>query len=122
MKSTALLFGDATKPVLTGFSLSFLSLLAYSVHKSSPLVPALLASSSETTTTLTTLLSEGHPFFLASLAGAAAHLFWQLRTVDLADRPDCWNKFCSNKWLGWIVWAGLAGDYAVQVGVPALMS
>lgn len=91
VKSTALLFGSATKPILTGFSASFISLLAYAGH----------------------LNAQGVPFYLISVGGAAAHLMNQLRTVDLESRASCWKTFASNRDLGAIVWGGIAADYVV---------
>ena len=38
--------------------------------------------------------------FYAGVAGAASHLFWQIRTVDLDDPEDCAAKFRSNATYG----------------------
>ncbi|MCO5596003.1 hypothetical protein L7F22_050055 [Adiantum nelumboides] len=46
----------------------------------------------------------GWPFHV-SLLGAAAHLCWQVSTVDLQSRADCNLKFVSNKWFGAIVFS-----------------
>lgn len=89
VRSTALLFGEQTRPILTGFSLSFLSLLAYAGH----------------------LNGQGLPFYAVSVGGAAAHLAWQLRGLKIDDRADCWMRFKSNRDLGYIVWSGLMLDY-----------
>jgi 4-hydroxybenzoate polyprenyltransferase len=51
----------------------------------------------------------GLPFY-GGLAGAAGHLAWQIRTVNLDDRADCMAKFVSNKWLGAIIFSGIVGD------------
>lgn len=99
VKSTALLFGDRyTKPVLSAFSIGFLSLVAKSVQEAS--------SSSALAELLHT-----HPCFSVGLTLAAAHLSWQIYTVDLASRPDCWSKFVSNQHVGLIIFLGLLGDY-----------
>jgi 4-hydroxybenzoate polyprenyltransferase len=90
VKSTALLFGSQTKPILSAFSASFVSLLAFAGY----------------------LNAQGLPFYCVSVLGSAAHLFWQLKTVDLDSREDCWAKFKSNRNLGAIVWSGIAMDYA----------
>jgi len=82
VKSTALKFGDATKQWLSFFAVgttSCLGLSAYLAH-SSPLV------------------------YLGLLSGAV-HLAWQIKTVDLDDRQDCWDKFESNKWYGMIIFS-----------------
>ncbi|KAI4983384.1 hypothetical protein ZWY2020_023876 [Hordeum vulgare] len=41
------------------------------------------------------------------LTAAAAHLAWQISTVDLSDRADCNRKFVSNKWFGALVSSGI---------------
>lgn len=43
------------------------------------------------------------------VAGLAAHLAWQIRSVDLEDGPDCMRKFVSNKWAGALLMAGCVG-------------
>lgn len=91
VKSTALLFADKTRPILAGFSTSFVGLLALSGY----------------------LNAQGPAFYLLSVGGAAAHLAWQLRTTDLETRESCWKVFKSNRDLGAIVFSGLAVDYAL---------
>ncbi|GAA5919782.1 hypothetical protein JCM1841_005855 [Sporobolomyces salmonicolor] len=91
VKSTALLFGTATKPILTAFSASFVSLLALSGY----------------------LNHHGPAFYALSVGGAAAHLAWQLRTADLESRESCWRVFRSNRDLGAIVGSGMLVDYAL---------
>ncbi|GAA5894843.1 hypothetical protein JCM6882_006692 [Rhodosporidiobolus microsporus] len=93
VKSTALLFANQTRPILTAFSASFVSLLALSGY----------------------LNGQGLPFYALSVGGAAAHLAWQLRTADLETRESCWAIFKSNRDLGAIVWSGMAIDYAVKM-------
>lgn len=93
VRSTALLFGEQTKPILTGFSATFLSLLAYAGY----------------------LNGQGVPFYAISIAGAAAHLTWQLRGLQMNSRPDCWMRFASNRNLGLIVWSGLFIDYLAKL-------
>ncbi|CDR87103.1 related to COQ2-para-hydroxybenzoate--polyprenyltransferase [Sporisorium scitamineum] len=136
VKSTALLFGDKTKPVLSAFSASTIGLFAYSASRAVPpaigaaptaadvlqraqsscvgdlvFSPSSLDAFAAASPMLDTL-AHHHPFFCVALAGAASHLAWQLRTVKLDDRPDCWRKFCSNTTFGWIVVSGLIADYA----------
>jgi 4-hydroxybenzoate polyprenyltransferase len=93
VKSTALLFGEQTRPILAGFSGAFVSLLALSGY----------------------LNGQGPAFYALSVGGAAAHLAWQLRTVDLESRESCWEKFKSAHHTGAIVWSGMAVDYALKV-------
>lgn len=92
VKSTALLFGASTRPILAAFSTSFVGLLTLSGY----------------------LNSQGPAFYLISVGGAAAHLAWQLRTADLETRESCWKVFKSNRDLGAIVWAGLMADYGLM--------
>ncbi|CAM6035956.1 unnamed protein product [Sphagnum compactum] len=84
VKSTALRFGQETRPWLTGFSTAFISslvLAGYNAHL-------------------------GWPFYVG-VAGAAGHLAWQVSTVDIHSRVDCNSKFVSNKWLGALVFTGI---------------
>lgn len=136
VKSTALLFGDKTKPVLSAFSAGTIGLFGYSASQAIPpaigagasavdvLRPAQSSSIGElifspsfldtvsATSPILDSLAHHHPLFCVALAGAAGHLAWQIRTVKLDDRGDCWRKFCSNTTFGWIVVCGLIADYA----------
>jgi 4-hydroxybenzoate polyprenyltransferase len=115
IKSTALLFGNSTKPVLAGFSLGMLSLFQLAVGS----LDANYTFIDLSTGSLSELLHTGHPFFGISLSLAAVHLLWQIRTVDLNSREDCWAKFRSNIGLGALLWVGLLLDYYFQVVSPA---
>ena len=97
VKSTALLFGQQSLPILSAFSASFVSLLSLSGY----------------------LNGQGLPFYLVSVGGAAAHLAWQLKGVDWDKRESCWKFFGSNRDLGAIVWSGLAMDYALAIANAA---
>jgi 4-hydroxybenzoate polyprenyltransferase len=44
----------------------------------------------------------------AGLALAAAHMAWQVATLDIGDPARCLALFKSNSTLGWIMFAGLA--------------
>lgn len=62
-------------------------------------------------------MGAGPLYYAISCVGGAAHLAWQVITVDLDNRADCWNKFTSNGLVtGPIIWAGMAADYVSQVG------
>ncbi|KAJ1028811.1 hypothetical protein NDA16_001976 [Ustilago loliicola] len=136
VKSTALLLADKTKPVLSAFSAATIGLFTYSASKAIPpaiaakpttaaevLAPTQSASVGELVFSPSTLdslasaspildaLAHHHPFFCVALAGGASHFAWQIRTVKLDDRPDCWRKFCSNTTFGWIIVLGLIADY-----------
>jgi len=53
----------------------------------------------------------GWPALLA-VAGVAGHLGWQIVRVDLDNPTDCLAKFHSNRWIGWILLAGIvAGQW-----------
>ena len=149
VKSTALLFGDATKPWLTAFGVGTIGLLgaaggapcrppthlwscnsrgtrAWGISRPPGLLLLLLPFCSrlwplsgrrcvgverhmcvarEPQKQILThpavcaqgcVTGCGAPFY-AGLGAAAAHLAWQIRTVDLDSRPDCLAKFQSNK-------------------------
>lgn len=107
VKSTALLFGRQTKPVLSAFSAGTIGLFGLAASRAvPPHTPSLLLHTD-------VALLDNHPIFTLSLAAAAAHLAWQIRTVNLDDRADCWAKFVSNARFGSIIFAGLAADYAL---------
>ena len=94
VRSTALLFGDeGTKPALTVFSSIFVTSLAYAGYAN----------------------AQGPLFYSISVLGAAAHLAWQIRTVELNKPASCWQRFASNRDLGYIVFAGLVADYLALV-------
>ncbi len=44
----------------------------------------------------------------AGLAAGAAHMAWQIRSLDLKDPAKCLRLFKANSVFGWIVFAGLA--------------
>lgn len=89
LKSTALRFGDATRPWLAGFYAGAVVLWV---------VAAVLAGAHL-------------PFFIA-LGLAAAQLAWQVRTLDIADTGNCLQRFRSNQIVGWVLFLGLVSDMA----------
>ena len=86
VKSTALKLGVQTKPWLAGFSIATVALFWLAIA----------------------LAGLGWPAMLA-VAVVALHLTWQILTVDLDDPADCLAKFRSNRWIGWILLAGILG-------------
>jgi 4-hydroxybenzoate polyprenyltransferase len=52
------------------------------------------------------LTAQPTPYFLG-LFGVAAHLAWQITTVDINNGKDCWEKFKSNAWIGPIFLTGI---------------
>lgn len=94
VKSTALAWGDRTKPIVGTLYAGFISCLALAGHA----------------------LGAGPIYYAVSCAGTACHLAWQVITVDLDSRADCWAKFKANGFVaGAIVWLGIAGNYLDQV-------
>lgn len=93
VKSTALRFGEKTPEFLAAFSTGMVSMLALAGYMN----------------------DQGPLFYALSVGGAAAHLAWQLRTVNYENPADCWSKFASNKWTGALVFSGIAGDYLNQL-------
>ena len=85
VKSTALLFGDQTRPWLFLFY-------------GGTIVFMLLAGQA---------MGFGWAYY-AVYALAAAHLIWQAATVQLDDPGDCLSKFKSNRVYGWLVLGAVA--------------
>ena len=85
LKSTALKFGDRTKPWLVGL---------YGGAFAAWLVALVLAGAT------------GGPALVA-LALVAAHFVWQVVTLDVADAANCLRRFRSNRDLGLVLYAGL---------------
>jgi len=91
LKSTALLFGPRTKPMLALFSTIAVILIA-----------------------LAGWLAGAGIVFAIGLAGFAAHLAWQIRTIDIDDPDHCLVLFKSNRDAGLILFAGLVLDAFVR--------
>jgi 4-hydroxybenzoate polyprenyltransferase len=89
LKSTALKFGEKTKPWLVLFYGGALALLAASG-----------------------LLAGAGVLFLAGLAAVAVHFGWQIATLDTGDPANCLRRFRSNREAGAIVFAALLADAA----------
>jgi len=86
VKSTALLFGDRTKDWLSGFATA--STLGFTMAGAAA--------------------GCAWPYYVG-VGGAAAHMAWQIRAVNLDNGKDCMEKFVSNKWVGAMVFAGGLG-------------
>ncbi|MBN8996751.1 MAG: 4-hydroxybenzoate octaprenyltransferase [Rhizobiales bacterium] len=91
VRSTALLFGERTKPWLAGFYAGATVLFALAFR----------------------LAGTGWLAYLG-LALGALHLAWQVRSLDIRDPENCLRLFRSNRDYGWIVFAGLVVDCAVR--------
>jgi 4-hydroxybenzoate polyprenyltransferase len=87
LKSTALRFGERTAMWLSlfyGFTLGGLAFSGWLVDAGS--------------------------IFFGGLLVAAAHLIWQVATLDIDDAQNCLERFRSNNGFGWIVFTALALD------------
>ncbi|KAL0949660.1 hypothetical protein HGRIS_009700 [Hohenbuehelia grisea] len=90
IRSTALLFGANTRPVLTGLSVASLSFISYAG----------------------VLNAHGMPFYLG-VGLAATQLGRVLVKTDFDDTRSCWNGFVGCGWAGFWLWMGALGDYTV---------
>ena len=84
VKSTARYFGDRTRAWLTGFAVATILLLMAMV----------------------TAADLGWAAKLGVI-GVALHLGWQAAFCNFDDPKDCLAKFRSNRFIGWILLAGL---------------
>jgi 4-hydroxybenzoate polyprenyltransferase len=84
IKSTALLFGERTKSILSVFFSLAVVLIGYAGY----------------------LVGSG-PIFWAGLLAFAAHLAWQVRRLDIRDPDLCLVLFKSNRDAGLILFVGL---------------
>ncbi|RXF74071.1 4-hydroxybenzoate octaprenyltransferase [Hansschlegelia zhihuaiae] len=89
--STALLFGDRTRPILAGFYAGAAGLLGVAVH-----------------------LAGGGPIAYLGAATFAAHCAWQVARLDTADAGLCLRLFKSNSWAGALVFAFLCADVLLK--------
>ncbi|MDX2266408.1 MAG: 4-hydroxybenzoate octaprenyltransferase [Hyphomicrobiales bacterium] len=87
LKSTALRFGDKTKPWLIVFYGGAVAAIG-------------LAGAGA---------GAGAAFF-AGLAAAALHVGWQIATLDVSDAGNCLERFRSNRWFGALVFAALIAE------------
>jgi 4-hydroxybenzoate polyprenyltransferase len=88
IRSTALLFGERTVPILSGLSAASLGLISYAGY----------------------LNHQGLPFY-CGVGLAALHLAKIIRTTDYFDRASCWKGFVDCGWVGCWIWAGATVDY-----------
>ncbi|MBZ0215894.1 MAG: 4-hydroxybenzoate octaprenyltransferase [Fimbriimonadaceae bacterium] len=94
IKSTAIRFGAATKSWLSGFYGAAIFLMTLSGW----------------------LAGCGFMFYLA-IAGGAAHMIWQITTLDSDDPDQCLLLFRSNRGFGWIIFAGILADTFLTASV-----
>ena len=55
----------------------------------------------------------GWPYWIA-LVAAGTQLAWQLRGFSADDPADCLMRFRSNRWIGWILFAGIVAAQLLQ--------
>ncbi|CAK4642338.1 hypothetical protein LEN26_004972 [Aphanomyces euteiches] len=84
VKSTALLFGENTKPILNAFSAVTIAGLATAGY----------------------MVDLSLPFYLG-LSASAAQLAWQVNTADINDPVNLQKRFGSNKWFGALIFTSI---------------
>ena len=92
IRSTALLFGSSTRPILTSLSATSLSSIALAGF----------------------LNAQGLPFY-TGVGLAAIQLSRILYRTDFDDRASCWKGFVGCGWVGFWIWMGATADYVVQL-------
>ncbi|TFK76050.1 4-hydroxybenzoate polyprenyl transferase [Pluteus cervinus] len=92
IRSTALLFGENTRPILAGLSVSSISLIALAGY----------------------LNAQGLPFYTGT-GLAAVQLAQILRRTDFNDRASCWKGFVDSGWAGFLIWMGAMADYTMML-------
>ncbi|MTI42962.1 4-hydroxybenzoate polyprenyltransferase [Roseibium hamelinense] len=90
VRSTALLFGNRTKPAI--FGLYALATALFAVAAS---------------------LADAGPAAFAGLAAGAIHLAWQALRLDIDDAAECLKLFRSNAAYGWLIFGGFVVDAAI---------
>jgi 4-hydroxybenzoate polyprenyltransferase len=91
LKSTALLFGPRTRPILSAFYGAAVVLIG-----------------------IAGFLAGAGAIFAAALLAFAAHLAWQIVRLDIDDPDLCLTLFKSNRDAGLILFAGLIADAALR--------
>jgi 4-hydroxybenzoate polyprenyltransferase len=91
VKSTALLFGPRTKPMLALFYATAVVLIGAAGWAAG-----------------------AGPLYALGLAAFAAHLAWQIARLDIADPDNCLAVFKSDRDAGLILFAGMVLDAAVR--------
>jgi len=94
IRSTALLFGTHSRPILGGLSVSSLSLVSYAGY----------------------LNAQGSLFYVG-VGLAAVQLGRVLYQTDFDSRSSCWKGFVGCGWAGFWIWMGSLGDYVSLMSV-----
>jgi len=87
IKSTAILFAENSRPILSAFFAAAVVLIG-----------------------LAGWMAGGRLWFALGLAGFAAHLAWQVRTLDISNPALCLRLFRANRDAGLILFAGMIAD------------
>ncbi|KAI0796539.1 4-hydroxybenzoate polyprenyl transferase [Abortiporus biennis] len=90
IRSTALLFGEHSRTVLSALSFSSLSFITLAGYMN----------------------TNGLPFY-AGIGLAGLQLARVLKNTDFDSRPSCWKGFVGCGWAGFWVWMGTLADYGV---------
>ncbi|KAJ1913750.1 Para-hydroxybenzoate--polyprenyltransferase, mitochondrial precursor (PHB:polyprenyltransferase) [Mycoemilia scoparia] len=88
VKSTALLLGENSRMVLSGFGAATIAFLCLSGYMG----------------------NHGWPYFVGVLFGGGSQLSWQLAKVDFNNTQSCWRMFKSNTWFGFIIFLAIVAD------------
>jgi 4-hydroxybenzoate polyprenyltransferase len=91
LKSTALKFGESTKRWLTLF---------YGIALACIILAGILAGTGAV--------------FLVGMALGAAHLFWQVASLDVSNARNCLKRFRANRDFGTIVFLSFLADMALS--------
>ena len=94
IRSTALLFGQHTRSVLSALSVTSVGLIGTAGYLTDTLLTGVV----------------GIPFY-AGLGVGALQLARVLRQTDFNDRTSCWKGFVGCGWSGFWIWMGAVGNY-----------
>lgn len=92
IRSTALLFGEHSRPILAGLSATTISLVSYAGY-----------------------LNAHEEVFYLGVGLAAVQLARVLYRTDFESRRSCWNGFVGCGWSGFWIWMGALGDYGMML-------
>jgi len=90
IKSTALRFGERTRPWLIWFYGGAILLWAIAGY-----------------------LAGGDALFFLGLLVVSGHFAWQISTLDITDAKNCLSRFRSNRIVGWVMFLTIVGDMAL---------
>ena len=93
IRSTALLFGEHTRSVLSALSVTSVGLIGTAGYLTDTLLTGVV----------------GVPFY-TGLGVGALQLARVLRQTDFNDRASCWKGFVGCGWSGFWIWIGAVGN------------